>query len=63
MRASTTKNALGIRGDLRNILLNKKKQQEYSLNKDYEQFQTTYTKDFNDIKITLTEEDFSPNRL
>ena len=61
MRAATSLKDLRLRGDLRNILLNKKKQ-EYSLNKEYNQFESTYGKDFKDIKITLTD-DFSPDRL
>jgi len=60
MRAATSMKDLRLRSDIRNILSNKK-QQEYSLNREYNQFETTYGKDFKDIKITLSD-DFSPDR-
>jgi hypothetical protein len=60
MRAATSMKDLRLRSDIRNILSNKK-QQEYSLNREYNQFETTYGKDFKDIKITLSN-DFSPDR-
>ena len=60
MRAATSIKDLRLRSDIRNILSNKK-QQEYSLNREYNQFETTYGKDFKDIKITLSD-DFSPDR-
>ncbi|CDW77257.1 UNKNOWN [Stylonychia lemnae] len=43
---------LGLRNDLRSILQGRKKEQEYALNKNYSQFETTYHKDFKDNSLT-----------
>eukprot|EP00347_Sterkiella_histriomuscorum_P009794 403339867 len=46
MRASTSQGNLNLRSDLLALLQNRKKEQEYGINKTYKQFESTYNKDF-----------------